>query len=1158
TVTDGVTTTAVAANGVTSGGVVLSGVSNDITGLSNTTLTDPTFGTVGRAATEEQLALVNQTASAGWNVSAQGANATNVSVASATGEDVDLNNADGNIEVTKTAGSNDVTFDLADDITVNSLVAGNTTINPNGLTIAGGPSVTTGGINAGGMVISNVAPGVAGTDAVNIDQLQAAQAAATTHYYSVDDNGLQGGNYNNDGATGANAVAAGVGAVANGTGATALGSSSVAQGTGAAAVAGGRATASYAIAIGNQAQANGTLSTVVGVAAGNGSTGISNTLVGYSAGRASNGRDNFYGAHGAGWSTTGDYNVGIGRLAASNSPLLTRSVAIGYQAMLFAQGANNVALGWSAGQSSNGNNNVFSGYQAGMGTVGSGNIASGLNAGVNVTADQTISIGANSLASKNDAIAIGTDAAASGERSIAIGHDAIATGSVAMGASARAGNGGAAFGDGAVATYNGGVVDPAINAGAALGENALADVSGATALGTSSSVTVEDGVALGSNSVADTAAGVAGYDPVTGLASTDTTPTWQSTSGAVSVGDAANGITRQITDVAAGTELTDAVNVAQLQAAQAEATTHFYSVNGVPADGNYNNDGATGNRALAAGVNASATGSGATAVGNGASAAGNTSVAVGQGASAPGIAVVAVGDGAGNGMDPASRNIVAIGASAAQNANAPYSVVVGSSAGLSAQGQDNVLIGRQSASNLVGIQNVAMGSFAFRESEGSNNTAVGYASGFETIGDANAAFGVGAGRTVTGDGNTAMGQLAGRNVTGDNNVSLGTLAGNNVTANSTISIGDSSGANADRAVAIGFGSGSIVEDGVALGSGSVAGTAAGVAGYDPLTGLASTDTSAIWRSTLGAVSVGNRDTETRQITSVAAGTELTDAVNVAQLQQVESLANAGWNVTDGTTGANIGPNGTVTFTGDANISVAQTGTDDNGEVEIALNPDVDLTPAGSLTVGNTVVNTDGVTSGTVALSGVTNDITGLSNTTLADPSFATVGRAATEEQLDLVNQTASAGWNVSAQGANATNVSVASATGADVDLNNADGNIEVTKTAGSNDVTFDLADDITVNSLTAGPVVIATTGINAGNLVISNVAPGVAGTDAVNVDQLTALGDSTATSLGGGSVYDPTTNTVTASLTVGTNTYTNVQDALTQLDSVANAGWNVT
>ncbi|KTF08163.1 hemagluttinin motif domain protein, partial [marine sediment metagenome] len=102
------------------------------------------------------------------------------------------------------------------------------------------------------------------------------------------------------------------------------------------------------------------------------------------------------------------------------------------------------------------------------------------------------------------------------------------------------------------------------------------------------------------------------------------------------------------------------------------------------------------------------------------------------------------------------------------------------------------------------------------------------------------------------------------------------------------------------------------------------------------------------------------------------------------------------------------------------------------------------------------------------------------------------------------------------------------------------------------------ADDITVNSLTAGPVVIATTGINAGNLVISNVAPGVAGTDAVNVDQLTALGDSTATSLGGGSVYDPTTNTVTASLTVGTNTYTNVQDALTQLDSVANAGWNVT
>ncbi|MDL4864882.1 electron transfer flavoprotein subunit alpha/FixB family protein, partial [Halomonas elongata] len=88
----------------------------------------------------------------------------------------------------------------------------------------------------------------------------------------------------------------------------------------------------------------------------------------------------------------------------------------------------------------------------------------------------------------------------------------------------------------------------------------------------------------------------------------------QSTTGAVAVGDDGAGVYRQITGVAAGTEDSDAVNVAQLQANE----THYYSVNSTEtgAGSNYENDGATGANALAVGVGASAAGQSAVAVGD--------------------------------------------------------------------------------------------------------------------------------------------------------------------------------------------------------------------------------------------------------------------------------------------------------------------------------------------------------------------------------------------------------------------------------------------------------------------------------------------------------------------------------------------------------------
>lgn len=120
--------------------------------------------------------------------------------------------------------------------------------------------------------------------------------------------------------------------------------------------------------------------------------------------------------------------------------------------------------------------------------------------------------------------------------------------------------------------------------------------------------------------------------------------------------------------------------------------------------------------------------------------------------------------------------------------------------------------------------------------------------------------------------------------------------GSEANAESAIAFGSYSFANAENSLAIGQSSEADVEGGVALGSGSVADREAGVAGY-----LSNGKTTAEWQSTLGAVSVGvvsDEWTDTRQITGVAAGTENTDAVNVAQLKALESTVNDGMTVLD--------------------------------------------------------------------------------------------------------------------------------------------------------------------------------------------------------------------------------------------------------------------
>ncbi|MCH7316217.1 ESPR-type extended signal peptide-containing protein [Acinetobacter sp. ANC 3882] len=112
----------------------------------------------------------------GWTLQSNGTDAGAVKA----GDTVDIGTADGeeNLQVTKEG--NDIKYSLNRDLKVDSVTAGDTVINNDGLSIVNGPSITKSGIDAAGNTISNVGPGVAGTDAVNKDQLDSAAAAAKT------------------------------------------------------------------------------------------------------------------------------------------------------------------------------------------------------------------------------------------------------------------------------------------------------------------------------------------------------------------------------------------------------------------------------------------------------------------------------------------------------------------------------------------------------------------------------------------------------------------------------------------------------------------------------------------------------------------------------------------------------------------------------------------------------------------------------------------------------------------------------------------------------------------------------------------------------------------------------------------------------------------
>lgn len=234
----------------------------------------------------------------------------------------------------------------------------------------------------------------------------------------------------------------------------------------------------------------------------------------------------------------------------------------------------------------------------------------------------------------SNSIAAGTSVTANGSNAVAVGYKSTADNSaVAIGDTASAKENAVAMGYSSTAD----------NSAVAIGDTAAA-VENAVAMGKDTKATKEGSIALGKGSEADRPGGVTGWDPKTGKASTKSDVAWKSGEGALSIGN--GGASRQITNVAAGSEDSDAVNLAQLK----NAMTHYYSVKttsdtDAAGGNNYLNDGATGNNALAAGVSAVATGDNATAVGTNTYASGTNASAYGYRAVASGSGSVAIGSG---------------------------------------------------------------------------------------------------------------------------------------------------------------------------------------------------------------------------------------------------------------------------------------------------------------------------------------------------------------------------------------------------------------------------------------------------------------------------------------------------------------------------------
>ena len=480
------------------------------------------------------------------------------------------------------------------------------------------------------------------------------------------------------------------------------------------------------------------------------------------------------------------------------------------------------------------------------------------------------------------------------------------------------------------------------------------------------------------------------------------------------------------------------------------------------------------------------------------------------------------GDSIAIGRDSTSNSVNTVTIGAQTKATGGYAVAIGRESEVNAnfatamgyqskaKGSASIAIGKQNNSNLgdtitMGNSNTAntMGGIAI----GKNNIADSSIGDPTTANKENSQIAIGLDNKATSQDTVAIGREAESTKTGavslgartkakgDYAVALGSASkGKTVeAADYAVAVGAMSKANGDRSVAIGggaettaaasrsvahgYGSSASVADGVALGSNSKATVDAGVKGFNPAetrtnkyAGLAGTAQT----STLAAVSVGDGANATRQITGLAAGTNDTDAVNVAQLRSV-NLKYAG----DTGNGDVLLDDGTLKIKGDDPTFIS-TSADKNG-VTVKAKIGADITNTNGKAVApttNGIATTDNVAKA-INESGW--------NVVSSNNGGSVTGTQASKKVSPGDTVTLSAGKNIVLD---QTDKQFTYSLNKDVDLTK-DGSLTIGDTKVNNDGL----------TITGGPSV-TKIGINAGNKKITNVAPGTDDTDAVNVKQL--------------------------------------------------------
>ena len=320
-------------------------------------------------------------------------------------------------------------------------------------------------------------------------------------------------------------------------------------------------------------------------------------------------------------------------------------------------------------------------------------------------------------------------------------------------------------------------------------------------------------------------------------------------------------------------------------------------------------------RAIAIGTLSKSSGNYATSLGSSAEASAERAIAVGYKSTAKAQSAISVGNLAnadhtdsiavGNGSAATGDQAIATGSNA--TATKIGSIAMGKN--VAASGDYSTAIGNKAKAS--GANSIAFGSSI-------DNTTTG------TVASGDNSIAIGMKSTASGDGAVAHG--VGSQSTGDHSVAVGRLS--KAKGAESLALGDEAEATVDKSVAVGYKANATIVNGVALGSESKTTVDAGQVGYNPAAGRTNkydnlTDnTNNVLTSNRAAIAIGDDDAHiTRQLTGLAAGTKDTDAVNVAQLRAV-NLKYAG---NSGNSDVRL-ENGTLNIKGEGLLSTTADGT----------------------------------------------------------------------------------------------------------------------------------------------------------------------------------------------------------------------------------------